>query len=131
MAEENAVSDETLSPRAYFERSCAAGNLVFQRDAATGRAVFPPRVVAPVSGATLAWEVSAGSGTVHATTTVHSRSGDAYNIALIDLDEGFRMMARVDEIAPHDVRIGLRVRLRMQGDGDDVFPAFVPSGEVR
>jgi len=50
---------------------------------------------------------------------------------LIDLDEGFRMMARIDEIAPQDVRIGLRVRLRMQRDGEDVFPVFVPSGAVR
>jgi len=131
MADEKTVSDETLSPRAYFERCCAAGDLAFQRDATTGKAVFPPRVVAPISGATLAWEVSAGTGAVHATTTVHSRNGDPYNIALIDLDEGFRMMARVDGIAPQDVRIGLRVHLCMQRDGEDVVPVFVPSGEVR
>jgi uncharacterized OB-fold protein len=126
------ASEEPLSPRAYFERSCAAGELVFQRDLDTGRAVFPPRLVAPGSGSDrLAWEVSKGLGAVYATTTVHSRDGGPYNLALIDLDEGFRMMARVEELAPEQVGIGLRVRLRMARSDEAVFPVFVPAATPR
>jgi len=122
------ASEAPLSPRAYFERRCAAGELAFQRDLDTGRAVFPPRMVAPGSGSDrLAWETSKGLGTVYATTTVHSRDAGPYNLTLIDLDEGFRMMARVEELGSEQVRIGLRVRLRMEKSGEESFPIFIPA----
>ena len=40
----------------------------------------------------LAWEESAGGGTVYSATTVHSREGE-YGLCLVDLDEGVRVMA--------------------------------------
>ncbi len=52
--------------------------------------------------------------TVHATTVVHPRDGEPYNIALIDTAEG-RRMTRVEGIAPQDVRIGMSVKLREDG----------------
>lgn len=75
--------------------------------------VFQPRVLCPHCGGTsLRWQPVAGGGTVHSTTVVSRREADGgpYNVALIDLDEGVRMMSRVDEIAPQAVAIGLRVR---------------------
>jgi uncharacterized protein len=56
---------------------------------ADGNAVFPPRV-GPYE-----WRVSAGVGTVYATTTVRRRGEEPYDVSLIDLDEGFRIMSRV------------------------------------
>ncbi|GMA94657.1 hypothetical protein GCM10025881_14810 [Pseudolysinimonas kribbensis] len=50
-----------------------------------------------------------GLGVVYSTTTTRSRSGD-YNVALIDLDEGFRMMCTVRDAGDGQVRIGDRVR---------------------
>jgi uncharacterized OB-fold protein len=44
--------------------------------------------------------VSKGRGTVYATTVVHPAEGAPYNVALIDCDEGFRLMSRVEDIAP-------------------------------
>ena len=59
-------------------------------------------------------------GTVYSATTI-ARKADAggnYNVALIDLDEGVRMMSRVEGVAPEDVRIGQRVQARVaQTDG--------------
>lgn len=53
--------------------------------------VFYPRVIAPRTGAAdLQWRVSAGLGTVHATTVAHAQDGASYNVCLIDVDEGFR-----------------------------------------
>ena len=52
-----------------------------------------------------------GNGTVYSTTVVHrkpERGGD-YNIALVDLAEGVRMMSRIDGIAPAEVSIGMPV----------------------
>lgn len=119
-----------LSPRARFLAHCAQGELAFQRDPATGRAIFFPRMAAPGSGTEdPPWEVSAGMGTVLSTTCVRSRDGD-YNIALIDMDEGFRLLSRVEGISPDAVHIGQRVRVRMRSDGEEPYPVFDPATDL-
>ena len=46
--------------------------------------------------------------------------GKPFNVALIDCDEGFRLMSRVEDIAPEQVRIGQRVRFRVhRAEGDE------------
>ena len=49
---------------------------------------------------------------MYSTTTVRRKpdAGGDYDVSLIDLDEGVRMMSRVEGIAPADVKIGMRVR---------------------
>ena len=49
---------------------------------------------------------------------------------LVDLDEGFRIMSRVEEIDAMDVRIGMRVQVRMApGEGDQPpYPVFTVVG---
>jgi len=118
----------TKSPNAVFAAHCAKGELAYQVDTSTGAAVFFPRVMAPGSGAALEWRVSRGEGTVHATTVVHTRGEAPHNVALIDVDEGFRMMSRVEDVDPMAVRIGMRVRVRMHpgGEGQPPYPVFVP-----
>ena len=115
------------SPLAVFQRHCERGELAYQVDAA-GNAVFYPRLVAPGTGGTLQWKVSAGLGTVHATTTLYPRGAAPYDVSLIDVDEGFRMMSRVEDIDPQGVRIGMRVKVRMAPaqDGEPPYPVFVP-----
>lgn len=114
------------SPAETFAQHCRAGELAFQVTP-DGEAVFYPRVAAPGSGAELQWRVSAGIGTVHATTVCRPRGGDPYNVALVDLDEGFRMMSRVESVAPEDVRIGMRVAVRFVEREDGApLPVFDP-----
>ena len=111
--------------RAYLDQ----GELAFQRDSATGQAVFYPRVSAPGSGNTaLEWEKSKGLGTVYATTAIAQREGPAYNVALIDMDEGFRLMSRVESIPADQVKIGQRVKVRIHRPGGDEppYPVFDP-----
>jgi uncharacterized protein len=104
----------SASPGARFLEGCRAGRLDFQWDPVAGRAVFYPRLVSPFSGATeLEWRTSAGLGTVYSTTTLHARDAGPRNLALIDLDEGFRMMSRVVG-AP--AAIGARVEVRFEGE---------------
>ena len=75
------------------------------------------------------WRVSKGLGTVYATTVVHPAEGAPYNVALIDCDEGFRLMSRVEDIDPMQVRIGQRVRFRVHRPGGEEppCPVFVPA----
>jgi uncharacterized OB-fold protein len=117
------------SPLAIYQARLEKGELAYQWSPEAGKAVFFPRIICPFSGSDqLEWRVSAGFGTVYATTVTHPRHGAPYNVALIDCDEGFRLMSRVEEIAPEAVRIGMRVKLRVhQRDGDEpAYPVFVP-----
>ena len=120
---------KTSSPNAIYSEHCTRGELAYQVDPDIGATVFYPRVTAPGSGHDrLEWRISAGVGTVYATTAVQVRNADPYNVALIDLDEGFRMMSRVEDIPADAVTIGLRVKCRMhQPDGEDPpYPIFIP-----
>ncbi len=120
---------ETQSPLAIYQAHLDKGELAYQWSPEAGRAVFYPRLVCPHSGSTaLEWRVASGLGTVYATTVTHPQQGEPYNIALIDCDEGFRLMSRVEEIAPDMVKIGLRVRFRVDKPGGDepAYPVFVP-----
>jgi uncharacterized OB-fold protein len=107
------------SPHARFAAACREGRLDYQWDPRAGRAVFHPRV-----GEHLEWRTSEGLGTVYATTVLRRRDEAPANLALIDLDEGFRMMSRVEGVAPEDVAIGMRVRVRFD---DDAVPVFEPA----
>jgi uncharacterized OB-fold protein len=60
----------------------------------------------------LEWIEASGRGTVYATTNVRERQG-SYNVSLIDLAEGPRMMSRVESIAPEAVLIGMAVSARV------------------
>jgi hypothetical protein len=119
----------TESPLAAYLAGLERGQLVYQWSPEAKRAVFYPRVVCPFSGSNrLEWRVSSGLGTVYATTVTHPREGAPYNVALIDCDEGFRLMSRVEDVAPEAVQIGMRVRFRVHRPGGDEppYPVFVP-----
>lgn len=119
------------SPRAIYLEHLRSGRLAYQR-APDGRAVFYPRVAQPGTGSTqLEWAFSRGLGTVHATTAMHQRNAQPLNLALIDMDEGFRIMSRVEGLPAEQVRIGLRVRFQAVVEGGDVepYPVFHPHGE--
>ena len=57
-----------------------------------------------------------------------AREGTPYNVALIDCDEGFRLMSRVEDLPPEVVRIGMRVKFRVHRPAGDEppYPVFVP-----
>ena len=119
-------------PAEVYRRYLESGRLGFQRCSGCGAAVFYPRVVCPFcGGANLAWETSSGRGVVYATTAVYRRDADPYNVALIDLEEGLRMMSRVEGVPAEEVEVGMRVTLRVVWEGDDPAPVFVLEGEGR
>ena len=117
------------SPLKIYQDHLAKGELAYQFSPEAQRAVFFPRVICPFTGSDrLEWRISAGLGTVHATTVVHPAQGLPFNVALIDCDEGFRLMSRVEDIAPTSVAIGMRVRFRVHNPGGEEapIPVFTP-----
>ena len=121
-------TDQDAPLKTYLDH-LARGELAYQFSREAGRAVFYPRVLCPFTGSgELEWRISKGLGTVHATTVVHPSEGKPFNVALVDCDEGFRLMSRVEDIAPEQVRIGQRVRFRVhRPEGDEApYPVFAP-----
>lgn len=117
----------TQSPMAAYEGHLREGRLPYQYSPAARAVVFPPRIACPQTGGALVWRFSSGLGTVHSATVVHGREGPSHNVALVDLDEGFRLMSRVDLPDPRAVRIGMRVRARIERPAEGLpFPVFDP-----
>jgi len=122
------------SPLAIYQSHLDQGELAYQWSPAAERAVFYPRLVCPFSGSTdLEWRVASGLGTVYATTVTYPFQGEGHNIALIDCDEGFRLMSRVEDIDPLAVKIGMRVKFRVHpAEGEQpAYPVFVPAEGAR
>lgn len=121
---------EPLGVQAFHQLELDAGRFLVQRCTACTRHVYYPRELCPHCGsAALEWKAPQGTGTVHAATTVRRKPADGgdYNVSIVDLDEGVRLMSRIDNLAPGEVRIGQRVQARVQlrdGKGLVLFDAI-------
>lgn len=109
-----------VPPTSTYFKHLDEGRFLIQRSASTGEWVFYPRMIAPVSGATdLEWVEPSGLGTVYATTVKRLKPpAENVNIAIVELDEGPRLMTHVQSIPAEDVFIGMRVRAKVV-DGPD------------
>jgi uncharacterized OB-fold protein len=117
-----------IHPEQQFEAFLAAGRFMLLRSRETGRGFWFPRVGGPGTGCTdLEWVEASGEGTVYSTTVIRQKPPAAdYNLALVDLAEGPRMMSRVDGVPPAQVRIGMRVRAKAVRDGERSILVFQP-----
>lgn len=109
----------------YFD-ALAGGRFEIQKCAACGKHVFYPRVLCPHCGSDrLDWVAPSGRGTVYSTTVVRRKPADGgdYNVCLVDLAEGVRMMSRVVTLAPAEVKIGMAVKARIADGLVEFTPA--------
>lgn len=118
------MQDVTTGAEETYLAALAGNRFVIQRCDRCCEALFFPRQFCPTClGTDLHWIEPGGRGTVYATTTVRLKQDAPYNVSLVDLDEGVRMMSRVESVAPDQVRIGMRVKLRLVPQ--DKGPALV------
>ena len=122
---------DVLPDREYFE-FLAAGRFMLQRSRTSGRIFFYPRIAEPGSGdADLEWVEASGRGTVYATSVVRRRPPQPpYNVALIELEEGVRMMSRVEGIDAEKVAIGMAVRSAIVTRDDKSILIFLPDEQA-
>jgi uncharacterized OB-fold protein len=117
----------TQGIQARHQQALDQGRFLIQHCAACGKHVYFPRALCPHCGAAEpALVAPAGGGTVAAGTTIGRKpdQGGNYHVCLVDLDEGVRLLSRVEGLAPEAVQIGMRVRARVQladGKGLVVF----------
>lgn len=124
----------TPTPRgeelSYFQ-AAADKRLTFQTCDACHAAVFYLRTVCPhCGGESLQLRDSAGAGRVYSYTVQHRASHPYFanrtpmTLALVDLDEGFRVLA--DIAGTGTVQVGTPVEVVFHGLGDDfTLPQFV------
>ena len=113
------MNDSVTGVQAQYQQALDEGRFVLQRCGGCEKAVHYPREVCPHCGSDdLSFVPAQGMGTVYAVTTVRRKAeaGGDLNVSLIDLDEGPRLMSRVANVPPDQVRIGLRVRARITQD---------------
>ncbi len=114
---------DVTHPDAEFRAFLAEGRFMIQRSKSSSAHIFYPRVLAPGTGARdLEWVQASGRGVVYSTTVVRKKPPEpSYNVALIDLAEGPRMMSRVEGLEPSAVAIGMAVQARIiDQDGEPV-----------
>lgn len=118
-----------IQPEAEWRAYLAEGRFMLQRSRSTGGHVFYPRIAEPGTGADdLEWVEASGAGTVHAVTVVRKKEpADSYNVVLVELAEGPRLMSRVDGLPVDDVKIGMAVRASIISEGDRPLLVFVPA----
>ncbi|AMS45494.1 Putative nucleic-acid-binding rubredoxin-like Zn-ribbon domain-containing protein (plasmid) [Aminobacter aminovorans] len=87
---------------------------MLQKVEETGEHVFYPRVLA--TSAKWTWVEASGQGTVYSSTVIRQRpeKGGDFCVALVELSEGPRVISRLVDIDPDEVRIGLPVTASVQ-----------------
>ncbi|WP_282127464.1 Zn-ribbon domain-containing OB-fold protein [Roseobacter litoralis] len=103
---------DVTGPDHSFQSALADKEFLLPKCDDCGLFHFFPRILCPhCHGTAISWKQASGRGRVYTTTVVRrkpERGGD-YNVCMIDLDEGVRMMSRVEGIAPDDVAIDMAV----------------------
>jgi len=101
-----------LAPYQRYVEGLERGALVFQHCNGCGKAVFYLRPCCTRCGSTeLELRDSAGQGTLYSASVVYDKERN-YNLVLVDLDEGFRMMSTVPGC--EEPPIGARVIARVE-----------------
>ena len=106
----------SIGPEQQFKNYLVEGKFMIQRSKSLDKFFFHPRVAFPGTGERdLEWVEVSGNGVVYSTTCnrrLPEKGGD-FNLSLITLDEGPRIMSRVEGIDPDKVEIGQKVKARI------------------
>jgi hypothetical protein len=121
---------------AEFWRRVADHRMALQRCRACGAFRFYPRALCPEClSDRAAWVEVSGRGTLYSFTVCHRPVSEAfaavtpYIVALVDLEEGVRLLANLVDCPPARARVGLPVSLAYEDAGDGVtLYTFQPAG---
>ena len=117
-----------------FWEGTSRGELLIQRCGECGNKMYPARLYCTncLSG-NLEWVKASGKGKIYSYSVAYEYPPDRvagflstpYVVALVDLDEGVRMVTNIEDCRPEDVRIGLDVDVKFTDIGEGiVLPKF-------
>lgn len=99
-------------PVQMYQDALTQGRFIIQQCKDCGQHVFYPRVLCNHCGSVeLKWVEPSGRAVVYSTSVVRQKpeKGGDYNVALIELEEGPRMLSCVMDVEPAKVKIGMIV----------------------
>jgi uncharacterized OB-fold protein len=111
------------------------GKLLIKRCNTCGKPHFYPRPFCPRCWSDdVAWEEASGGATLYTFSIVRRNDLPPFNervpyvAAVVDLDEGVRMLSNVVDCAVDDVVIGMRLEVTFRQETDEVsLPLFRPA----
>lgn len=121
------MATEGAGPDLTFREHLKEGRFMIQKCGPCGTFIFYPRLLCTECGASdLNWQQAKGSGTVYSTTVVRRKpdQGGDYNVAVVELAEGPRLMSRVVDIPPAEVSIGLPVLAKIDQTANGPLVVF-------
>ncbi|MBI3964616.1 MAG: Zn-ribbon domain-containing OB-fold protein [Chloroflexi bacterium] len=119
-----------------FWDGCREGKLLVQRCPACDHHRYPPRPMCPQCRALGGeWIEASGRGVVYSWIVAHHPVHPAvvdqvpYNVAIVELAEGPRMVSNVVDAAPEELRAGLPVEVIFEPLNDTItLPKFRKAG---
>ena len=118
---------DTVGPEQQFKNFLSEGKFMIQRCKSLNQFFFHPRVAFPGSGERdLEWVEASGNGVVYSSSCnrrLPEKGGD-FNLSIIELDEGPKMMSSVVGIDPDKVEVGDKVKARivaLKGESNIIF----------
>ncbi|MBL4744639.1 MAG: OB-fold domain-containing protein [Cycloclasticus sp.] len=127
MTNSNQFSD--TGPDQIYQKNLKNNQFELPKCTSCAKFHFFPRVVCPHCGSfELEWQPVSGKGEVYSTTTVRRKPerGGNYNVCLVTLEEGPRMMSRVDGVDSEIVSIGDQVIANIINDDNNSYVVFTP-----
>jgi uncharacterized OB-fold protein len=126
------VPESDAFTRTYWE-AAVRGELLVRRCAGCGRAHHYPREFCPNCwGEDVSWEPASGRATLYTWSVVHRNDlppfGERtpYVAAVVDLEEGPRMMTEVVECEAGALRAGMELEVMFREAGEVMVPVFRP-----
>ncbi len=124
----------SVESRPYWE-ALAERRLVIPKCDACATCWFPPSLLCPHCGSsTFSWQKSSGRGKVFSFVVFHRVYHPAftdevpYVVALVELEEGPRLISNIAGIAPGDVKCEMPVRVSFEQITDTItLPKFEPA----
>jgi len=109
------------------------GTLLIQRCLVCGRRQFYPRYFCAACAGDVEWVEASGQGEVHSFTVVRQNGTPPFDtlvpyvLAVIELEEGVRMMGNIVDVDVQQVRIGMPVQVTFAPETDEiVLPMWRP-----
>jgi uncharacterized protein len=120
-----------------FWDGTSQGELLFQQCKDCGNKMYPARIYCTnCMSQNVGWEKASGKGKIYSYSVAYEYPParvaaflkTPYIIALVDLEEGVRMVTNIEDCKPEDVKIGLDVKVKFVDIGQGVvLPKFKPT----
>jgi len=119
--------DITIESKPFWD-AAREGRFLLKRCQACGKAHWYPRAICPFCFSDRTeWVESPGEGVVYTFSIMRRSPSGPYGIGYVTLYEGVSLLTNFVDVRPEDLRIGLRVKVKLQPTrGGPPVPVFAP-----